>query len=507
MNNIVILNALNLSEYANMELYKGLTAVELAVESSSSMPEAHDRAVILPGGAEAGAFKGFKLQPADAPTPVQLIEILEKLSEGYDNIFYYSADCPLVDIQLTEKMYANHRKYFCEYTFADGYPIGMSVEIIKTSILSMLAKIAESADGGVERNSLFSLIEKDINAFEIETEISPDDQRLLRVALYPDTKRNYLQLKSITSDVKDKAGDSDKKTADFVLETVRSRGEYLRSLPAFFEFETTAVHPQQISYMPDNGGLSSPGTSEMPLESFKAALKKISSFSDDAVISLSVRNEPSAHSEAAALVDAVLEYKKFSLLIETSGLGWNGQQLEQIFSLNAEKLSRISWIVDLDALDHDLYRSLRGEGWDEAYSFAAGLLEKMPSNVWVQVVRMKENEEDNELFYKYWKERTNNVIIQKYDWCCGRLEQRKITDLSPVKRLPCWHLKREMTILSDGRVPLCRDDLDFSLICGNIFTDEIEAVWQAADNVYRQHLDEEYPGICRKCDEYYTYNY
>jgi spiro-SPASM protein len=135
------------------------------------------------------------------------------------------------------------------------------------------------------------------------------------------------------------------------------------------------------------------------------------------------------------------------------------------------------------------------------------MLKKSPENVWVQAVRMKENEEDMEQFYKYWKERTNNVIIQKYDWCCGKLPQRKVTDLSPVKRLPCWHLKREMIILTDGSVPVCRDDLEKEMVLGNILTDKIETIWQNGQQYYRQHLSEEYPELCRNCDEYYTYNY
>ena len=505
MNNIVILNAQNLSEYAFMELFNGKSAAEYAAEAASDMPEATKKAVIIPDESDGSeVFGGFELYKSAAVTPAGLIEILTSLSEGFDNIIYYHADCPLIDRSLTGKMYANHKKYFCEYTFADGYPAGVSVEIIKTAILPMLARLAENDQKPADRTAVFSLIEKDINAFEIETEISPDDQRLLRVALYPDTKRNYIQLKSISSEIlPENAGN----TAEAVLKTVRKRGEFLRSLPVFFEFETTAVHPQKVEYMPEpwkTGGR--PETNEMGVEDFKAALKKIADFCGDAVISLSIRNEPAVHSAPAALAEAVLSYPGFSLLVETSGIGWNDDQLRRICSMDG---NRITWIVDLDALDRQLYSELRGSAdeYDEALSFAERMINEYPSNTWVQVVRMKKNETDTELFYKYWKEKTNNVIIQKYDWCCGRLEQLKVTDLSPVKRLPCWHIKREAAILADGTVPLCREDLDCEMKLGNIFTDDISEIWERGAKYYQQHLNEEYPGICRKCDEYYTYNY
>ncbi len=519
MNNIVILNASQLSEYAWKELYQGRNSVEIAVEAAGLMPDTVKKAVILPDkGPDAmfdcGVFEGFELCKTKAGAvkedAAHLVETLIGLSEGFDNIIYFHADCPLVDTGLAAEMYANHCKYFCEYTFADGYPAGISVEIIKTGILPMLSKLAESETHSDGRNTLFKLIEKDINSFEIETEISPDDQRLLRVSLYPDTRRNFEQLRSVYAEVRsavsDKKPDSDA-IAPVILDIIRNKGHILRKLPVFFEFETTAVHPQKVAYMPppwNRGG--NPDKAEMAVDSFKTALSKIQDFCGDAVISLSIRNEPGVHSSSSELAAAVLEHPDFSLLIETSGIGWNQQQYEKICSMDQ---NRITWIIDLDAYDKTLYGELRGSSSDHgaAYAFAEKMVSEHPGNTWVQLVRMKKNEEDTELFYKYWKERTKNVIIQKYDWCCGRLEQLKVTDLSPVKRLPCWHLKREIAVLSDGTVPVCRDDLECGINCGNIFKDDLKTVWERGESLYRHHLDEEYPGICRNCDEYYTYNY
>ena len=87
------------------------------------------------------------------------------------------------------------------------------------------------------------------------------------------------------------------------------------------------------------------------------------------------------------------------------------------------------------------------------------LLSAFTGTAWVQAVRMKENEEDLDVFYKTWKAKTENVIVQKYDSFSGLLPDRKVADLSPVERFPCWHLKRDMAILLDGTVPLCREDV------------------------------------------------
>ena len=505
MDNIVIMNAAFLSEYALSEVMNGKNSFQYALSAAERMPEAEVTAAIVRQGCLMPEFpekESFRLYSLKENSIISLISLLIEISEGYRDIFYFFADCPLIDTDLTEKMYANHGKYFSEYTFADGFPAGTGVEIINTSILPVLKKLAGDDRSPVERKSVFSVIEKDINTFEIETEISPDDQRLLRVSLFPDTRRNFLQLRAMFPLLEKRGAFSgDVSLSEAVLKTVRENGEILRTLPVFYEIETTCGSRQQVSYMPEEDRC---GTDEMKLEDFSALAGRIGRFSEDAVISLSVRNEPSLHSDPAGLAEAVLAVPGLKLLIETSGTGWKEGDIERILALDG---GRITWIIDLDALDTRMYRSLRGEGREEAYAFSERLLSESPENVYLQAVRMKENELDTEQFYKYWKEKTNNVIIQKYDWCCGKLEQKKVTDLSPVKRLPCWHLKRDMIIRSDGTVPLCRDDIECSHVFGNVFSDSLEEIWNKGLDIYRQHLEEDYPGLCLNCDEYYTFNY
>jgi spiro-SPASM protein len=154
-----------------------------------------------------------------------------------------------------------------------------------------------------------------------------------------------------------------------------------------------------------------------------------------------------------------------------------------------------------------MYRRLRGAGYAEAVKTAELLLSTFPGKTWVQAVRMRENEDDLEAFYKSWKAKTENVIIQKYDSFSTFLPDRKVADLSPVKRFPCWHLKRDMAILLDGTVPLCREDLRREHVLGNAFGEELALIWDRGEELYLQHIAEKYPSLCASCDEYYTYNF
>ncbi len=168
---------------------------------------------------------------------------------------------------------------------------------------------------------------------------------------------------------------------------------------------------------------------------------------------------------------------------------------------------RIDWIVSLDALKEASYQSLRGPGFQEAMGCVDSLIALFPGQVHVQALRMKDNEEEVEAFYRYWKDKACKVIIQKYDHFCGFLPERRVTDLSPLRRSECRHLARDMSILMDGRVPLCREDVRAQDILGNAFDESLVELWTRMGQRYQAQVNGEYGGICARCDEYYTYNF
>ena len=87
------------------------------------------------------------------------------------------------------------------------------------------------------------------------------------------------------------------------------------------------------------------------------------------------------------------------------------------------------------------------------------------------------------------------------------------SDLSPVKRRPCWHLQRDMNILLDGTIPCCREDLaalkgkGSKASPGNALTEDLSLVWERGMDLYLEHSKLAYNGICAGCDEFYTYNF
>ncbi len=496
MKNIAVINGTGLRAPAFRPLLDGTSSFARALSFARELPGVQESVLLLSRPLE--DTQGCLTIVRDRWTIADFMSELARASEGADDVFYFFADCPFLDAEMARRMHANHRRYFADYTFADGYPYGLTPEILTKDAIGRLRGLAGEGQGAPDRETLFTVIKKDINSFDIETEISPSDMRMLRVSLCADTERNFLLLRRIVDN-----GGRDAKTACALL---GEKPEILRTLPAFFPIQIVERCPHACAYCPYPlfGGDILSKSGFMPVESFSALLRKIASFAGEAVIDISLWGEPALHPRIYDMVAAVLVHPGLDLVIETSGVGWE----PGIFSRIGSTLPRSpTWIVSLDATNEELYRTLRGNGFAEAHRAAEELISLFPAHAWVQAVRMKENEDDLEKFFKSWKARTENVIVQKYDSFSGLLPDRKVADLSPVRRFPCWHLKRDMAVLLDGTVPLCKEDVRAGTRLGNAFEEDLGLIWDRAQEVYRSHLSGVYPGICAACDEYYTYNF
>jgi spiro-SPASM protein len=277
-------------------------------------------------------------------------------------------------------------------------------------------------------------------------------------------------------------------------------------VPAFVSVQVIEQEVHRTSYSPYQTMRDDPlavGAS-MPVERFGELVEQLETISPEAVVHLSLWGEVGLHQEPIGLVNRVLASDSLSLLVETSGVGWDAKYKERLFALSDP---RLQVVVGLDTGDPQVYASVRGEGFEEANRFAVEAISALGSRAHVQAVRCEATEPTLHAFYQEWKKVTENVVIQKYDYFCGRLPQVKIGDISPLRRFACWHLQRDLHVLVDGEVPLCREDVAGENRLGNVFADGIADVWERGQERYARHAEGEYGGICKECDEYYTFNF
>jgi spiro-SPASM protein len=354
MKNIALINGIGLRPAAFRPVVEGKTSFARALDFGRALPGVSEVAVFLSEAVELPA--GVRPIVRPAWSVADLLGEMSAASESADTIFYYFGDCPYLDQELAARMHANHVRYWADYTFADGYPFGITPELLTRQSLSRLRSMADGK-GQPQRDSLFTLIKKDINSFDIETEISPQDMRLMRLSLTADTERNFMLLSKIAA-----AGITDAAGACAFL---RENLENHRTLPAFFPIQIVERCPQACTYCPYPlmGGNILEKTGTMPLESFSRLVRKIGDFAGDAVIDISMWGETSLHPRIYDIACAALEAPGIELVIETSGIGWE----QGIFSrIRSASKKQPRWIVSLDASSDVSYRKLRGAGFPEA---------------------------------------------------------------------------------------------------------------------------------------------
>jgi len=511
----LVLYAGSLSNEAMEIIFDGKNSLEMALERSWRFPSVGKTVLLAAAESSFPVYEGIGIDRKASWTVKDLLEALAAHSEGFDLTYFAWADCPFLDPELAKRLADRHLRYAAEYSYADGWPYGIAPELLSPGTAAILAKLlGDDSKGPVERDSLFSVLQKDINAFDIETEISPVDLRCHRLKLCADSKRNLLLLRRFAqSQVPDTAA---------IERTIAEKPEILRTLPAFYPVQVYGGCPQTCVFCPwpKSGGAITERRDFMEAGHFDSLLEKIAAFSGDAVIDLSLWGELSLHPQKMELIEMVLRRPELDLIIETSGIGWKDDEIDKCAALAktvapGKNKFRLSWIVSLDTADSARYKEIRGSGFAEANDLAKKLLTLFPGDAYVQAVRTAGAEDDIEKFYRSWKEitpNTSNIIIQKYDDFCGFLPRKQASDLSPVQRQPCWHLMRDMPVLIDGTVPLCREQIAGAINLGNVFTEPLEVIWEKGRRFYTEQAGQlpggkKYDSLCAGCDEYYTYNF
>lgn len=458
-----------------------------------------------------------------------LLEEIVAVCRKHDAVaaVYAFADCPFLSAGLAHELLGSHEKYVAEYTFADGYPYGFAPEIIDAGAANILAQLCASqnasannvsaqnsiGNGYVTRDSIWTLLKTDINSFDIETILSPSDWRLYRFSFSCKNKSEFLACKALADEIS-----GDNVSPEMMASAAVKCERVLKTVPSFYNVAISEKCSCTCAYCPypkffsdaHNGAAACSSGKFMDIEKFSALVSQMATLSEHAVVSLSSWGEALSHAQFADFVKIVLSQKGLSVLVETDGALVTDALCQKIKSVcdDAEARtngqSKIIWIVSLDAFTDETYKKMRGNSTElSVASGAVALLAKyFPGDVFPQMVRTNENEHELENFYRYWSKAESpsggKIIIQKYDSFCGSLPDRKPADLSPLGRIPCWHLRRDMTILCDGNVPRCHEFFSSEII-GNVFDESVEGVWN------KMTLNE--IAACKNCDEYYTYNF
>jgi spiro-SPASM protein len=513
MNIVSVLYGGALSSYA-LEKIAGTPAVTRAVSALAAIDGVRETVVLLDKNDHAteAALPSNVSVRREAWSTCSLLNALVSIADGYDAVVFGWADTPFLDATLANRILERHNRWAAEYSYADGWPAGIAPEVLSPAALAALVALNKGEQSPVVRNTLFTLLSRDINSFDIETELSDLDYRQYRLTLACDSKRNTLLCQRFAEKSVNNYHDIER--------VIRESPEVMRTLPAFFPIMVTSRCPHQCVFCPYSHAdwRAAMPAGDMAPDAFDALMGKIADYAGDGVVDISLWGEVALSPERLSFIASVLARPTLSLIIETCGVGWSDADIAAITKRlsglpnrsQPSPIAPLSWIVSLDSADPATYEHLHAGGvLADAAAFVHRLRDANAGDLYVQALRRNGAEDDIERFYRYWTDKGVKVIIQKYDHFARSLPDERAGDISPVIRLPCWHLCRDMPVLVDGSVVPCREDIahGYPQRLGNALSNNLDAIWNAGTSLFQHHCDKRYDDLCEKCDEYYTYNF
>jgi len=441
-------------------------------------------------------MKGLRRIPVGDREAKHVFQALFDALGSYEDVVYLFADTPLIEINLITEMLRVHREEYAEYTYGEGFPFGVTPEVLKRDLFPKIVSLIGDEHEQIERGSIFTALSKEINSFDIESVFSPEDLKIRRIDLSTSLKRNAL----IVERVAQRKGLSC--SYDDFRELIRAEPGILRTVPAYAELEITDRVSSPCIYSPLP--VLKRKTGSMKYENYTVVIDALADFSEKITVEFSLSGEPLLHPDIRKIIEYTIAKKNVHLIVPTDGLEFDPPFSDYVCGLAADNLSVI---FTLDAAEEKTYGMIRGGDLKKAERNARYLISKKGENVYVQLVRMNENEHEMLQFFDVWEKEGAKVIIQKYNSYAGLLPQRSKYDLRPLERNSCWHLLRDIVVFHNGDVPRCKQDVNGIFNFGNLLHDEIHAVWDAGLPHYLGHCEKQYDEYCSRCDEYYTFNF
>jgi len=229
--------------------------------------------------------------------------------------------------------------------------------------------------------------------------------------------------------------------------------------------------------------------------------------------------EPADHPDFYALMDIICnETLAEQLIIETNGIKADSNFKSYLSTQGHEK---IKVIINNNGMDNASYLKLHGsDSFEKVFNNILSLNELNSSGerVYLQIMKINETDEFTsgdeqrsylDKFYDFWEGYKVPIILQKQNTYSGKIKDRRYSDLSPLKRIPCWHLQRDLYILSDGTVAYCKQDIDGEKGYGNITTTPLKEILNNQKEAFVNNYSDKFPSKpdCKNCDEWYTFNF
>ncbi|TGN20459.1 spiro-SPASM protein [Leptospira idonii] len=409
---------------------------------------------------------------------------------------YFKGISPLLDVNLMKRSWQRHTDFFSQYSYSENLPEGLIPTVISREFLATLP------DGlGTEVHSFFL---KNINHYDVDIFFVPPDLRQYRFDLRVRDYRSLNLIRSVLNQTKEPVYES-------ILPVLKEQPSIFRYAPSYIEWEIFRGNETLPIFSPKQFLSKDKEGSFISHKDAKTILQKLdSAFPSEMTFCLGGSGEPLLHPEWKEIVSSILEYSNLKeLIIETGLYGNRNDLIDFINILPEETKKKLCLIVDVTTLKENRYEQIYGKNFlSSVLENIESLKQILPStSLYVQMIKMKEVEDEIDAYFTFFEKKNINVILQKYNSYAGKLPERRVSDLTPIHREFCWHLARDLYVNVDGEVSICKQHQTYGL--GNILKEDLSSIWEKGHPHFRQSFlgnHSEIPAPCVNCDEWYTFN-
>ncbi len=219
---------------------------------------------------------------------------------------------------------------------------------------------------------------------------------------------------------------------------------------------------------------------EMTRELFAKLLDDLAAY-DDICLTLGGAGDPLAHPEIFEFLELAGEKGIYGLHLDTPGTLLDEGKAKKLLECDVDVVS-----FRLNANTSETYKKLTGR--DDFDAVVAGIEKFIElrdaagrEGPFLAIETDKRPEIEGELiaFWDRWSERGAWPVIRPSSDYCGQLPDRATVHLTLAERVGCRRLLKEMLVLADGTVPLCRMDFKAGEPAGSIATSSVEELWTA----------------------------
>lgn len=449
-----------------------------------------DRYVLLQNGKISDIPEGIKNIVVDKLYPADIFNLMYKEAKNSDDIVIFNAGNPFYDTDFIEEMLKRHTKYIADYTYCIGYPAGLVPEILRKDILKELIELVKE-DKTIRKDYIFYALSKDINSFDIETILSDYDVRIFRVNIGNDDKGEEI--------FTNKLYDIFKQNFNY-----NSIVEYVNNNPHKL-FTTIYLLILELTNFSSISSIYYPKIKEPPIQLDFDLIKKIiagiKELNQHIHVILGGIGEPSEHDKFYEILEYIIK-SDIDIIVETYGNNIDDNFINKIDNLNRNK---ITFVLKYDAYDEKTYKLIHPEGNFNTIINSLKLLKDKGFKVYKHVIRMVENEVEIEKFVR--KKEVDDLIIKKYSTYCDMIPDKKVVDLAPLNRIPCYHLRRELYIKANGKAAVCMYSRFKKDNLGDLNSDSLNQILEKLKNFYIKNSKKEYLDFCKNCNDYYLFNF